>query len=158
MKHIIIFLFLLITSCQKEKNTEYDYIANYYQKIYKADFEYQTENYQKAFDLYQDAFNSCPPINTPIYNELVNFAQTCAILRKNELAIEFIKKKIERGYEIKWLQQNEKFHKVFVTEQGKKLVSDYDNLRQKALSKINLSLREEIKQMKIEDQKYRNAN
>lgn len=158
MKYFIIILFIVFVSCKKESKAECDYIANYYQKIYQADIEFETENYKKAFEIYQEAFNSCEPINTEAYNELTNFAETCAILDKSELAIEFIKKQIERGYEIKWLQQNKNFDKIFASEEGKILISEYDHLRNMTLSKINLALREEIKQMKIEDQKYRNDN
>jgi tetratricopeptide (TPR) repeat protein len=158
MKYFIIFLFIAFVSCKKESKTECDYITNYYQKLYQADVEFEIENYKKAFEIYQEAFNSCKPINTEGYNELTNFAETCAILGKNALAIEYIKKQIARGYEIKWFQQNENFDKIFASEEGKKLISEYDYLRNMALSKINLSLREEIKQMKIEDQKYRNDN
>lgn len=158
MKYILIILFIALTSCKKESKYECDYIANYYQTIYQADIEFETENYEKAFELYNEAFNSCEPINTPTFNEIGNFAETCAILEKNELAIEFVKKQIKRGYEIKWLKQNSNFDKVFKTEQGIKLVSEYDNLRKKALSDLNLELREEIKKMRSEDQKYRNNN
>jgi len=158
MKYILIFLFVVFTSCKQETKTECDYIANYYQKIYKADIEFQTENYQKAFELYREAFNSCEPINVPGTNELNNFARLCAILDKNDLSIEFISKIIERGYEINWLQQDSSFAKVFASEKGIELVANYEDLRKKALSKLNLALREEIKTMKSEDQKYRNKN
>ena len=157
MKYISIFLVIILSSCAKEQKLECNYITDYYQKIYKADIEYRTENYEKAFELYEDAFNSCEPIETSTYNEIGNFAETCAILGEYDLAIEFIKKNIERGYEIKWLQQNENFDKVFASEEGGKLVSDYDTLKVEGLSNLNLSLREEIRKMKIEDQKYRNA-
>ncbi|MDP5230974.1 MAG: hypothetical protein NWQ38_11315 [Cellulophaga sp.] len=158
MKYIIIIVFIVFASSKKETKSECDYIENYYQKIYRADIEYETKNYEKAFEIYQDAFNSCEPINTETYNEITNFAETCAILGKNKLAIEFIKYQVKRGYEIKWLLENDNFDKIFASEQGKNLISEYDNLRKTALSKINLTLREEIKQMKIEDQKYRNAD
>lgn len=151
-------LFLILTTCKTEKITECNYIENYYQKIYLADFEYMTDNFEKAFELYQDAFSSCEPINTSGYNELGNFARTCAILGKNELAIKFIKKQIERGYELKWLLEDEAFDKVFTSKKGKKLISNYISLRKAALSKLNLELREEIQKMEIEDKKYRTSN
>lgn len=94
----------------------------------------------------------------PGTNELNNFARVCAIFGKNDLSIEFIQKIIERGYEISWLQEESTFDTVFATEKGKELIANYNNLRQKALSKLNLNLREEIKEMKKEDQKYRNES
>jgi hypothetical protein len=149
---------IFLSACEKQaENYECDYIKNYYQKIYKADIEYRTENYEKAFELYEDAFNSCEPINTSTYNEIINFAETCAILGKNDLAIEFIKKRIKRGYEIKWLMENPNFDKVFASEKGKELIADYEKLRKEALINLNLILREEIYAMGDEDQKYRST-
>lgn len=158
MKYILFFLLIVTTSCQNEKKLECDYITNYYQKIYKADLQYELGNYEKAFRIYHDAFNSCEPINTKTYNEIGNFAETCAILGKDDLAIEFIYRQIENGYDIKWLQQNPNFNKIFSSEKGNQLLSQYEELRKKALSNFNLVLREEIKKMKIEDQRYRNSN
>lgn len=149
---------MIFVGCVSEAKNDCNYITDYYQTVYKADLEFQTENYKKAFELYQDAFNSCEPINTPTYDELGNFAETCAILGKNELAFEFIKKQIRRGYEIKWLQQNSNFDNIFKTEKGITLLAEYDNLKTKALLDLNLALREEIKKMLYEDQKYRNGN
>jgi len=158
MKYILVLLFIAITSFQKDNKSECDYIANYYQKIYKADIEYQTENYEKAFELYQDAFNSCEPIDIPGINEFNNFAELCAILDKNDLSLEFIKKYISRGYGIKGMLQNSNFDNVFASQKGKELLTNYEQLKNDALSKLNLSLRNEIKEMKREDQKYRNEN
>lgn len=158
MKYILILVIITLSCCAKEQGSQCNYITDYYQKIYKADIQYRTENYEKAFELYEEAFNCCEPIETSTYNEIGNFAETCAILGKHNLAIDFIKKNIKKGYEIKWLQQDKKFDEVFATEVGRKLVSDYDTLRAEALSNLNLSLREEIRNMRIEDQKYRNAS
>lgn len=155
MKYTLILLFIIFTSCQKEKNGECDYIANYYQKIYKADFEYQTKNYEKAFEYYQAAFKNCIPINTPIYYEIRKFAKTCAILNKNKTAIEFIKKDIDNGYKIEYHINDSIFSKIFSSKQGQKLIKDYDSLRSKYLSKIDLDFRKEMITMHTLDQKYR---
>lgn len=158
MKYFTIILLLIFTSCKTLQKSDCNYITDYYPIIYKADLEFLTENYEKAFELYQDAFKSCPPPKELTYGEIENFTETCAILGKNDLAIEYMKKDIQRGMEIKWMQQNENFNKFFESKQGKKLISDYDHLRQTALSSFNLELREEIKKMIIEDQRYRQGN
>ncbi len=155
MKYFIIILLLVFTSCKTLQKSECNYITDYYPIIYKADLEFLSENYEKAFELYQDAFKSCPPPKELTYGEIGNFAETCAILGKNDLAIKYMKMDILRGFEIKWMLQNENFNKVFASKQGKKLISDYDHLRETALSSFNLNLREEIQKMRIEDQKYR---
>lgn len=158
MKYFTIILLFIFTSCKTLQKSGCNYITDYYPIIYKADLEFITQNYEKAFELYQDAFKSCPPPKELTYGEIGNFAETCAILGKNDLAVEYMKKDIQRGMEIKWMQQNENFNKFFASKQGKKLISDYDHLRQTALSSFNLELREELKKMIIEDQKYRPGN
>ncbi len=155
MKYITILLLLIFTSCHKEKKTECDYIKNYYPKVYKADLEYQMENYQKAFEYYQDAFNNCSPLNTPLYYEIRKFAKTSAILGKNEIAIEFIKKDINNGYEIESFTNDSVFSKIFSSKKGQELIKNYDNLRNQYLAKIDLVFRKEMILMHTLDQKYR---
>ncbi|WP_299125003.1 hypothetical protein [uncultured Winogradskyella sp.] len=156
MKHFTIILLVILNSfLQKEKVNEQNYIDDYYQNIYKADLEYMTENYEKAFELYQSAFYSCVPINTQMYYEISNFAETCAILKKDDLALVFMKKKIANGSTLESMQRNSNFDNVFASEGGKELIANYDTLRKEYLSSLNLDLRQEIAEMKANDQKYR---
>ena len=61
---IKILFFLLISvvgfSQKKKINEEYDYINNYYQFVYQAQYEYLKEDYQKAYDLLKTAEKNCP--------------------------------------------------------------------------------------------------
>lgn len=59
MRIISFFLAIIFISCQSVDKSECNYITDYYQTIYKADLEFETKNYKKAFELYQDAFKSC---------------------------------------------------------------------------------------------------
>lgn len=156
MKHVSIILLIILSSYFKnDKAYEQNYIEDYYQKIYKADLEYMTKNYEKAFELYQSAFEYCEPINTQMYYEISNFAETCAILGKNDLAICFIKKEIENGSTLEVLQQNSNFDIIFASEEGKGLIANYGALRTNYLSSLNLELRNEIAEMAENDQIYR---
>lgn len=156
MKKIFtILLFFCLISCAADKKTNCNYITDYYPKIYDAELQYQLENYDAAFNLYQEAFSSCSAKNTPIYNELAKYAEVCARLGKNELALQSIEKLVKNGLEVKWIQKDPIYKEVFNSEKGKRLVENYDEIRKEYLSGINLKLRGEIQNMVAADQKYR---
>jgi|SRR5699024_7351978 len=98
MKKIItILLFSFLISCSGSTKSDCNYITDYYPKIYKAEIQYQLQNYQKAFKLYQEAFNSCKPKNTPVYYEMHKYAELAAILGKEKLALDYIEKNLKMG-------------------------------------------------------------
>jgi hypothetical protein len=133
-------------------------VTTYYQKIYQADYEFESKNYEKAFEIYQSAFQTCPPINTPGYNERGKFAELCAVLGKEQLSLEFLEEKFKHGYELQWIQEDSVFARVLSSTKGKALIENYNNLREQHLTSINLELRDEIQQMQRSDQKYRGEN
>ena len=156
MKHITITIVALLISClNNDKVSGQNYIEDYYQTIYQAEMAYSTEDYQKAFELYQAAFESCEPVNTPMYYEISKFAETCAILGKTELAVDFLKKDFATGSQLEHKLKNSNFDNLFESSIGKELIKNYDSLRQEYLSSINLDLRQEIAEMQRNDQKYR---
>ena len=158
MRNQIIILLTILSPYLNEPGQSSNYIEDYYQSIYLAEIEYRIGNYRKAFELYQDAFRSCKPRNTRLYNEIGNFAHVSAILGEYDLTLKFLKKNIQRGYTLKDLIDQPDFKDFFKSKQGISLISEYDYLRKRALSNLNLSLRQEILEMQEEDQKYRNAD
>ena len=80
MRIVLPLTFILIISCSQKNKPVCDYITDYYQTIYQAELEYELKNYEKAFELYQSAFNSCKPINTDTYNEIGKYAEVSAKL------------------------------------------------------------------------------
>lgn len=158
MRILSTLLFLFLVGCSTEKKTDCNYITDYYQIIYKADLEYLTENYEKAFDLYQDAFKSCIAKNTITYNEIGNFTETAVILKKYELAYEYAKKQIQNGVELSRFQNNDNFSEFLKSEFGQKLVSEYNGLRKEFENNADFELRDELVLMKSADQMYRGNN
>ncbi len=156
MRLSILLIFSILFSCSGNKNSECDYITDYYQIIYKADYEFDTGNYQKAFHLYQTAFNSCEPITTLGYNEIAKFAETTAILKKYDLTFEFVRKSILEGSELSRFQNNTNFEGFITSKYGKQLAQEYDALRSQFMEKIDLKLREELILMRYADQGVRN--
>ncbi|MFD1061620.1 hypothetical protein ACFQ1Q_00060 [Winogradskyella litorisediminis] len=155
MKYIYIYLIIILSSCQERNNSECDYIKNYYPNIYKADYEYNTGNYEKAFDYYDSAFSNCNALNTPLYYEIRKFARVSAMLNKNDLALEFIKKDIESGYTITSILNDSVFYDLFKTNNGKEFLRSYDSLRSRYISKVDLNFRKEMLEIWRLDQEFR---
>lgn len=158
MRTLSTLLLLIFVSCANERKNECNYITDYYQTIYKADLEYHTENYEKAFELYQDAFKSCKAKNTMTYNEIGNFTETSAILKKFDLAYEYAKKQILIGVDLSRFQNNSSFDEFMASDYGKKLETEYDELRKKFMSKTDFKLRNELISMRAVDQMYRGSS
>ncbi|WP_339702477.1 hypothetical protein [uncultured Marixanthomonas sp.] len=155
MRILLLLLILIIVGCTKKKKPDCNYITDYYQTIYKADYEFETENYEKAFKLYQDAFNSCNPITTLGYNEIAKFTETTAILENYELTYEFAKKLILNGSELSKFQNNTSFNKFMASQLGQQFIEEYDELRKELVANADLKLRDELITMRIADQMYR---
>ncbi|MRT15358.1 hypothetical protein F3C99_00115 [Vitellibacter sp. q18] len=152
----LLFILPFIFSCSVNKKSECNYITDYYQTIYIADYEFETKNYPKAFDLYQIAFNSCEPITTIGYNEIENFAETTAILKKYEMTYELLKKSILGGSELIRFKNNSNFEGFFSSHYGAQLMNEYDSLNKQFMDNVDLKLREEIMFMCFADQGVRN--
>lgn len=155
MKKILtLLLFSFLISCSENKKLDCNYITDYYPIIYKAEVQYQLQNYQKAFKLYQEAFSSCKPKNTPIYYEMKKYAELATILGKEKLALDYIEKNLKSGQTLKSFTNDSVFNKILKTDRGKKLVENYPTIREKYLNGLNLKLRNEIQEMRKWDQSY----
>ncbi|MCW8981733.1 MAG: hypothetical protein OQJ83_10145 [Altibacter sp.] len=153
------FIFLpiawILLGCAIHQKSECNYITDYYQTIYRADIEFIAKNYQKAFDLYQHAFNSCRPINTLGYNEIYTFAEVSEILGKRKLALTHLELAIRNGLPIITIEENDAFTDLLNSKEGEKLLENYNNIRREYMASINLQLRSEIQKMIQLDQRYR---
>jgi len=158
MRKLSILLTIIILSCQTERKTECNYIKDYYQTVYKADWEFETGNFQKAFDLYNEAFKSCKAVNTPTYNEIGKYTETSAILKKFDITYDFAKKQILNGVELSIIVNNENYNEFLDSEFGEKLITDYKELREEFKKNAHFILRDELIAMRTADQLYRNEN
>ncbi|AUC15808.1 hypothetical protein BTO06_11900 [Tenacibaculum sp. SZ-18] len=158
MRKLTILFAIIIFSCQSEKKTECNYVTDYYQTVYKADWEFETKNYQKAFDLYDDAFKSCEAVNTVNYNEIWKFTVTSAILKRFDITYDYAKKLILNGVELNRFGNSENFDEFLKSEFGQNLTSQYQKLREKFEKNADFKLRNELLAMQTADQLYRNEN
>lgn len=157
MRILLFLTFTLTLSCSQRNKPDCNYITDYYQTIYQAELAYELKDFEKAFELYRSAFNSCTPINTYTYNEIGKYAEVCSILGHDEQALDFIELGLKNGDELKWKLEDPVYSKVFTTEGGQKLIANYDKIRSDYLNGINLELRKEIQEMSRLDQLYRNG-
>ncbi|MCB0739215.1 MAG: hypothetical protein KDC92_17020, partial [Bacteroidetes bacterium] len=118
----------------------------------------ETEHYEKAFELFQKAFNSCEAKNTATFNESWKFTESSAILNKFEITYEYAKKQISHGIELSRFQNNAHFDQFLSSDYGQKFISEYDDLRKEYENKADFNLRDELVSMRAADQKYRGGN
>lgn len=148
-------ILILLSACVSTTSDNCNYIEDYYQKIYEAEFKYQIKAFEEASDLYKSAFKTCTPINTPIYNEIGKYAQVSAVLGNDKEALKYIKIDLANGSMLKWYLQDSVFRGVFVTRDGQRIIEKYDDTRTKYLTQVNLELRKKIQEMNRLDQYYR---
>jgi hypothetical protein len=158
MKKLLILTTTFILSCQADQKTDCNYITHYYQTIYEADLEFEIQNYEKAFYLYQDAFKSCEAKNTTTYNEIARFTEISAMLKKFDITYKYAKKQVLKGVELNQFENNEIFNEFLTSDFGQKFISEYNNLREVFETNANFKLRDELIAMRVADQMYRGGN
>ncbi|WP_297798563.1 hypothetical protein [uncultured Eudoraea sp.] len=158
MGKVLILLSIIVFGCKTENKSDCNYITDYYPTVYKADLEFETKNYEKAFELYQDVFKSCEAKNTAAFNEIGKFTESSAILKKFDITYDYAKKQVLNGVELNRFQNNGNFSEFLVSDFGQKFISEYENLRKEFEAKADFKLRDELISMHTADQMYRNSN
>ena len=157
---IKILVFLLISvvgfSQKKKINEEYDYINNYYQFVYLAQYEYLKENYQKAYDLLKTAEKNCPLLKQMEINEPAVLAECAMRLNKPEEAVHYIEILVrDYGAKFENFKDAPLYKDIQNTRYWRKLERKAKKYHEAYLKQVNLDLRNEILKMKEEDQSVR---
>lgn len=139
-------------SIEKEVN----YIP-YYLKVYEADSLYIVKNYQKSHKILDSLFKKHEPINMSIYYELCTYYKTRIILNKNINTNNFSKLITKYGLTEDMIR-NDSILNIFYQENKPFFIKNYTDLRSQNISTININLRNEIKEMSIKDQSYRQSD
>lgn len=154
---IISIVVALSCSTQKVSNTskEVNYIP-YYLKVYEADSLYIVGNYQRSYEILDSLFKKYEPINFMGYNEYAIYVQSSYLINQKK----GIAKKVEKliaayGYTKEWFTYDSTsvLSKVYQTANISE--ENYQILRQRYLSSIDLELREQVVNMIENDQYYR---
>ncbi|MCW1147469.1 hypothetical protein [Flavobacterium lacisediminis] len=157
---IKILFFLLISvvgfSQKKKINEEYDYINNYYQLVYQAQYEYLKEDYQKAYDLLKTAEKNCPLLKQMEINEPAVLAECAMRLNKPEEAVHYIEILVrDYGANFEGFKNSPLYKDIQNTRYWRKLERKAKKYHEAYLKQVNLDLRNEILKMKEEDQSVR---
>ncbi|EMR00686.1 hypothetical protein [Cesiribacter andamanensis] len=143
-------------SYEKDLQQGNTYIESYYQHIYLADLAYLKGNYQEAWQAWQRAFSSHPPLNQPMYLELYYAAKVAAHLKHDSLALSYIEALIQtHGKEWQAFETDTVFAELRRTPRWRLLKEKYPFMRQEYLNGVDLELRKEIATMQKRDQLYR---
>lgn len=155
---VLFFLFISLIgfSQTKKTNEQYDYINNYYQYVYQAQYEYLLENYQNAYDLLKTAESNCPLLNQSGIKEIGILAECAARLNKPEEAIYYLEVLVrDYGADFESILKSD-FNKKFQnTKSWRKLERKAKKYNDSYLKQVNLELRNEVLQMMKEDQRVR---
>jgi len=155
MRKIILSILVILTAFSCQKNSECNYIENYYQKVYLAEEAYYKEDYKRVFEQMSEAEKNCELLNQRGIYEMLKYAESSAHIGEKEKAFELIRKLLLKGYEINQLANNEAFQSLVGSDKWTQLEKDYESLHKEYLSSIDLELREKIAEMKRIDQLYR---
>jgi tetratricopeptide (TPR) repeat protein len=153
MKLLSTFLILILVGCAKEQKTDCNYITDYYPQTAKAEVEFYSGNYEKAYGYYQKAFEYCDAIAIGTHHDTFIFSKVCAELGKDDLAIDYMEKTLSKGRTLSSYENDKIFESILKTERGQNLISNYDKIREQYLSSLNMDLRSEIQAMIEIDQK-----
>ena len=157
---IKILFFLLISvvgfSQKKKINEEYDYINNYYQFVYQAQYEYLKEDYQKAYDLLKTAEKNCPLLKQMEINEPAILAECAMRLNKPEEAVHYIEVLVrDYGVNFDSIKKGTFYKDIQNTRYWRKLERKAKKYHEAYLKQVDLDLRNFIFKMQEEDQSVR---
>lgn len=150
-------LFVLITlfgiwGCdQKAKN----YIEDYYPLVYKGDLAFFKEEYDQSFRLLREAVEMLEPPNFEPYRELEKLANLAARLGEHQIALDYLGQLIDRGYPLETFLRDTTYASLWQLPEGDALKDNYSQLRASYEAKIKHALREQVRKMNEEDQRYR---
>lgn len=157
IKILLLVLVSVVGFSQKKKiNEEYDYINNYYQFVYQANYEYLNANYQKAYDLLKTAENNCPLLNQTGTYESKILAECAFRLGKEKEAFNYATKLVrDFGFSLKYFENDTVLFQLKDLKGWKKFEQKSIKNFELYVKQVDLDLRNEILKMKEEDQSVR---
>jgi hypothetical protein len=135
---------------------EVNYIP-YYLKVYEADSLYIEKNYEKSYAILDSLFKRYTPLELQNYAEYTTYYKLKIILNKKIDKKEFLE--LIRKYDLTdYTLKNDSIFNIYYSKEKSYIDGSYVKLRNEFEQTINIKLRNEIKEMSIQDQLYRNKN
>ena len=160
-------LLLILASCKNgsesknssvasaEEGKACDYIEDYYQTVYQAEIAYLKQEYQRAFDLLKEAESRCELLNQSMIYETEMLAELYVRLEQPEGAFPYLYALLRKGHSISSIENNEIFKVLMGTSEWEKLKQEAPAIENEFQENINVDLRNEILELKAEDQRVR---
>lgn len=140
---------------QKNKK-EYDYIKDYYQFVYDANYNYEIGKDTLAYNLLKKAESNCPLLNQNGIYEVATLAELSVKFNKHNEALNYIELLLKKfGYKFSYFEKQSVFNPLSKKSKWKKLKKNSDEIYKKYLKTVNFSLRNEIKLITAKDQEIR---
>jgi hypothetical protein len=150
-----VLLFSPILFSQKNKK-EYDYIKDYYQFVYEANYNYEIGNDALAYKLLKKAESNCPLLNRSGICEIATLAELSVKFNNHDEALDYIELLLKKfGYKFSYFEHRSIFDPLSGKSKWKKLKKNSDKIHQEYLKTVNFSLRNEIKSIMAKDQEVR---
>jgi hypothetical protein len=154
---ILFLLFVLVISCKSKTQVVYKNEVNYipyYLKVYEADSLYIIKDYEKSYKILDSLFKKYEPLQLANYYEVNNYYKLKIILNKKINILDF--SELISKYRLTDLAlKNDSIFNIIYLKEKKYFVENYILLRKKYLSTVKINLRNELKNMAVEDQFYR---
>jgi hypothetical protein len=158
MKKLALFFMVLfspILFSQKNKK-EYDYIKDYYQFVYEANYNYEIEKDTLAYNLLKKAESNCPLLNQYGIYELATLSELSVKFNKHDDALNYIELLLKKfGYKFSYFEQRSVFDPLSEKSKWKELKKNSEKIHQEYLKTVNFPLRNEIKSIMAKDQEVR---
>jgi hypothetical protein len=124
----------------------------YYQLINQAELANIDKNYQKSDSLFVQAFKM---VNRPFMADYYSATKNAILLKNYDKAFEYLNNAIDKGLTLQQLKNEPNFKILFKDKRFELLKKNYPKKRTMYLSKLNISLRDEVREMVRKDQKAR---
>lgn len=158
MKKLALFFMVLFSSIlfsQKNKK-EYDYIKDYYQLVYEAQYNYEIGNDTLAYSLLKKAESNCPMLDQKGIYEKYKYLILSVKYKKTDKIYKLMSELIEyEGYKFETFENDSLFDYLKSSKKWRKFKKKSVVLMSKFDAGINYQLRAELIKMRNLDQASR---
>lgn len=149
---ILFFLISCKSSYTKIGDKDANYIP-YYLKVYEADSLFIVGDYQRSYEILDSLFKKYESLDMKPYYEYKTYLISKQKTEKHIGKKEFEQLIVKFGYNNTQIMNDENLKDLYIKFNLSDI--DYADLRKGYLNTLNLGLRQEIIEMKEQDQKYR---
>lgn len=158
MKKIMLFFVIASSNLlfSQASKKEYDYIKNYYQFVYEANYNYEIGKDTLAYNLLKKAESNCPLLNQYGIYEVATLTELSVKFNKHDEALNYIEILLKKfGYKFSYFENRSVFNPLTKKSKWKKLKKNSEKIHTEYLKTINFPLKNEVKAITAKDQEIR---